>query len=202
MASIGRAPGPLPHAVYRRRRLLVVGGLLAVLAVILLIVFRPTGTSTAGAPGPAESSPSTGPQPAGPVACAEGTIEIVPLTDAESYAEGVLPQLSFSLTNVGADDCVINVGTSQQVYTITSGPDIIWTSSDCLQDPADQELTLAAGRENQVSPTPITWERQRSAPETCDDPDRPAVDAAGASYHLEVSVGGFTSAETAQFILE
>ncbi|MFP3380248.1 hypothetical protein SB767_28400, partial [Bacillus sp. SIMBA_069] len=51
------------------------------------------------------------------------------------------------------------------------------------------------------SQTPITWDRTRSDPSTC-QAKREQVPAAGASYHLETSVSGIKSSETKQFILQ
>ena len=52
-----------------------------------------------------------------------------------------------------------------------------------------------------LATTPFAWDRTRSDPATCDATDRPQVTAAGASYHLDVTINGVASAETKQFLL-
>jgi len=49
--------------------------------------------------------------------------------------------------------------------------------------------------------TPLTWDRTRSSPETCEITEREAVPGEGASYYLSVSVGGVESAGPTQFLL-
>jgi hypothetical protein len=132
-------------------------------------------------------------------ACDAANIQVTPVTDADTYAAGVNPQLSISLTNSGAVACSINVGTAQQVYTITSGVEQYWVSTDCQADPSDMPTVIEAGAT--LASTPFAWDRTRSAPDTCESPDRPQVPAAGASYHLDVSIGGFSSTASKQFIL-
>jgi len=84
-------------------------------------------------------------------------------------------------------------------FTVTSGTEVYWTSTDCQVDAIDAEVSLAPGTPISSS-APIVWDRTRSAPDTCEGP-REAVPAGGASYHLTVSVDGFASAETKQFQL-
>jgi hypothetical protein len=92
----------------------------------------------------------------------------------------------------------MDLGSAQQVLTITSGTETYWTSKDCQTGGTDQMVTIKRG---QTLTTPsIAWDRTRSSKSTCDS-TRPSVTAGGASYHLQVSVGSFTSATSAQFVL-
>lgn len=203
------SPGRQPRSVYWRRRALVLLGLFAVAVAIVLIVVRPTTpTPSAAAPPPptlaAETIPPAAaePTPTGPPPCAPGQVQVTPVTDAESYAGGVAPQLSWTLLNLGTEPCVLDVGTAHQVYTVTSGSDTVWKSTDCQTAFTDTPYTLPAGADAvPVVSTPIAWERERSSPNTCADVDRPKVPAGGSSYHLAVSVGGVTSTQSAQFLL-
>ncbi|CAN5217215.1 hypothetical protein BH09ACT6_BH09ACT6_06270 [soil metagenome] len=135
----------------------------------------------------------------GSAACAAGNITVTPKTDSNDYSSGSLPQLSFTLANTGSGPCTINAGTSQQVYTITSGTEVYWTSTDCQTGATDTMAMLEPGQV--VSATPFAWNRARSSKTACDAAPT-AVPAGGASYHLEVSVDGITSKGSAQFILE
>jgi cytoskeletal protein RodZ len=212
-------------AVYRRRRLVL---LLIVLLVVAGLVWlfaaqpwrsaaeqateratsspsaTPTGTSTSAptptepaAPEDAGGAPTEEPPAAD--ACLPGDLTIEAVTDQQSYAAGQNPQLSIRLTNTGDTDCTLNVGTSAQSFTITSGTDVWWRSTDCQTEPSDMIVLLAAGQQT-TSAAPLTWDRTRSSVDTCDG-NRPAAPGGGATYHLSVAIGGIASANTAPFQL-
>ncbi|ARC55611.1 hypothetical protein AS850_00795 [Frondihabitans sp. 762G35] len=103
-----------------------------------------------------------------------------------------------SITNTSTSDCTIDLGSSQQVLTITSGAETYWSSKDCQVNGTHQNVKIAAG---QTLTTPaIAWDRTRSSAATCDK-TRSSVPAGGASYHLEVSVGSITSSTSALMVL-
>lgn len=93
------------------------------------------------------------------------------MTDAETYAAGVLPKLSISLTNKGTKDCTIDVGSTTQSFTISSGADVWWRSTDCQENPSSMIATLTAGT-TVTSKDPVTWDRTRSSVETCAQENR------------------------------
>jgi hypothetical protein len=212
---------PRPSAaVYRRRRLVVVIGLILLVAAIgigiWLLIAKPwaagdaspkptsssSGTPTSTPTGDGESpspSPSAAQTPA-IVACEAKDVEVSAVTDAETYAAGVLPKLSISLTNKGTKDCTLDVGSTTQVFTISSGADVWWRSTDCQENPSSMIATLTAGT-TVTSKDPVTWDRTRSSVETCDQENRQRAPGGGASYHVEVSIGGFTSPTTTQILL-
>ncbi|MCU1637302.1 MAG: hypothetical protein JWQ68_2541 [Cryobacterium sp.] len=213
MSTIKHPVGPQPSTVYWRRRLLVGLGLVAVLVIIFLIVVRP-GSSSGEPKQPAPASTDSSSTPTDSIAGAESAAEAAPdgapcdpdnvkvaaITDAPDYQSDELPQLSVSITNTGKASCSLNAGTSRQVFTITSGEDIYWTSTDCQTDPVDAKVILEPGVEVS-SAQPVEWERVRSAPDTCDDSDREKAPAGGASYYLSVSVDGVQSENPRQFLL-
>ncbi len=191
--------------VYRRRRILLVVILLAVIVVIVLIVVRPgssngdqAGAPTGTATAPAQSSTPV-PSATADSACSSSNVTVGAITDAQTYAAGQLPKLSLSLTNTGSAPCKINAGTAQQVFTITSGTETYWKSTDCQKNATNTEVVLQPGK-TVTTGSPITWDRTRSDPATC-SANRPQVPAAGASYHLQTSVAGIASTSTQQFIL-
>lgn len=134
-----------------------------------------------------------------PEACTAESVLVEALTDKESYASGEIPQLSIRLTNTSATPCTINVGTTQQAFTITSGSDVWWRSTDCQAAPSDMVVTLAAGQVVESS-APIPWDRTRSAVGTCEG-ERQRAPGGGASYHLDVSIGGIPSLTSRQILL-
>lgn len=163
---------------------------------------EPAGSASSPATPLPTLYPSTVPGDATPVAapeCTADSVSVTAVTDATSYAPGVDPQLSLSLANISSSDCIINAGTSQQVFTITSGSDPIWTSTDCQTGESDLEVLLQAGQS--VSGSSITWDRTRSSVDTCSG-GREAVTAGGAAYNLTVSVAGIPSGSATQFLLE
>ena len=132
--------------------------------------------------------------------CLPRDVKVEGVTDQPTYASGQNPQLSIQLTNTGSTDCTLNVGTSAQVFTITSGSDVWWKSTDCQSEPSDMVVLLAAGQ-TVASAAPLTWDRTRSAVGTCADDDRPRAPGGGSSYHLAVEIGGIASTDSAQLLL-
>lgn len=212
--SSSARPSP---AVYRRRRIVVFGGLLVLVVAVIIGAWSIVAKSDADGPSPratadsvdssgnadgTDPSPDATPTTPAPIpVCADPDVEVRALTDAESYSGDELPQLSISLTNHGDRDCRINVGTTTQVFTVTSGDDVWWRSTDCQQSPEDSVVMLVAGQ-TVTSAEPVAWNRTRSSAETCDSNDRPRAPGGGAAYNLTVEIGGLPPSEGVQFILE
>jgi hypothetical protein len=157
---------------------------------IPLVSPTPTGTTT-----PDASGQYTGTAPE----CLPRNLTVGALTDKPDYAAGELPQLSMTVTNKGTSDCKVNVGTSQQVFQVTSGDDLWWQSTDCQTEETDFWMLLPAGKTEKTG-TPVSWVRERSSPDTCDVPREAAI-GEGASYYLTTSLGGAQSKESKQFLL-
>jgi hypothetical protein len=200
MSTIRNPVGPQPKNIYWRRRLLVLLGIVAVIVVIILIVVRPGGSKTPPA-GTKTNTTSQAPVVAA-AACKPSDVKVVGVTDALTYAAGVDPQLSLSITNTGAVACTFKDGSDQQVYLITSGTEKIWSSKDCQTGAVSATTTLKPGVA--VKSTPFAWTRTRSNPAACTATNAPQVIAGGASYHLTVTVNGVASAkaDSPQFILK
>jgi hypothetical protein len=208
MSTIKNPVGPQPPSVYWRRRLVLLLGLVAVVVVIVLIVVRPGSASGDDAKNPGAKddtrSSATGDAsgtPSGSASggtCAASAVSLAAITDASSYAAGVQPQISMSITNTGSTACTFDVGTSAQLYTITSGADPIWSSKDCQTGAASSVQTLEPGKT--LTTQPFGWDRTRSSTTTCDT-QRAAVVAGGASYHLSVELGTVKAKDSKQFIL-
>ena len=208
-------------AVYRRRRLAVVVLFLVVVIVVIVALSRcgsgstptptptrtPTSTTTkiplvsptpaaTSTPGVADASGQyTGTAPE----CLARNLTVGAVTDKSDYAAGELPQLSMTVTNKGTSDCKVNVGTSQQVFQVTSGDDLWWQSTDCQAEKTDFWMLLPAGKTEKTG-IPVSWVRERSSPDTC-DAAREAAIGEGASYYLTTSLGGAQSKESKQFLL-
>jgi hypothetical protein len=218
MSSNRTTQGRLPASVYRRRRAMVLLGLVAVIIAIVLVIVRPGASQgdevaqTIPASAPATEAPASpsavaptaepAPSAAAPVdgaACVDAQITVEAVTDAAVYAAGEQPNLSVTIANTGTNSCVIDVGTAAQVFTVKSGDEVYWTSTDCQVDPVAAEVTLEPGQVVSSS-EPLVWDRTRSSADTCEG-ERTAVPGGGASYHLGVAVDGFESESTKQFLL-
>ncbi|MCS6523660.1 MULTISPECIES: hypothetical protein [Curtobacterium] len=227
MSSFRHPVGPESSGVYWRRRALVGGVLLLIVVVVVLIVVgRGSGASSASAPGATASASgsaagSTGgaagsaadsaaSAPAAPSAsasaaasgsgstCSADQITLAAVLDKTVYGPTEDPKIAMSITNTGSDACHMDLGSAQQVLTISSGDEQYWSSKDCQTNGTNQDVTIKAG---QTLTTPsITWDRTRSSTTTCDS-SRPAVTGGGASYHLQVAVGDLKSEKSAQFVL-
>ncbi|MBF4615346.1 hypothetical protein [Curtobacterium sp. VKM Ac-1376] len=223
MSSLRHPVGPEKPVVYWRRRVLVLGVLtIIVLVVVLIVVGRgsgatsaaPTSSASAGA-GSAAGSGSPGsdaPKPsasasasasksaaAGGSTCTKDQIVLTPVLDKQAYGPTEDPEIAMSIKNSGTNSCHLDLGSAQQVLTISSGEEQYWSSKDCQTGGTNQDVTIKAG---QTLTTPaIAWDRTRSSTSTCDS-SRPAVTAGGASYHLQVGVGNLESKRSVQFILQ
>ncbi|WP_166985997.1 hypothetical protein [Canibacter zhoujuaniae] len=130
--------------------------------------------------------------------CGAGDLELLPVTDKNSYGPGELPKLSLTLENTGKATCYYDVGTSQMIFEISSGAEMVWLSTHC-QTEADHRLVLLKPGQK-VESAPLEWQRQRSTEDTCND-DRPDAIAGGAAYHLRVGLGELPGKSSVQFLL-
>ena len=202
MSTFRNPVGPQPSKVYWRRRLAVVIGVLVVILIIILIVVRPGAGKPKAVPTDKTTSSAASAAPATAPACKASDLQVVAVTDAVSYAPGVDPKLSLTITNTGATSCSFKDGSDVQDYEITSGTDKIWSSKDCQSNPVAHTSILLPSKS--VTSTPFAWNRTRSNPSACSATNAPQVVAGGASYHLAVIVNGVRSstANSPQFILK
>jgi hypothetical protein len=202
MSTFRNPVGPQPSRVYWRRRLIVGLGLLAVVVIIILIVVRPGSETPTPAGTNASETPAAPPagstNPADAVACDPTKVTVEAATDASGYDAGVNPSLSFTLKSLMTVPCTLKADTDLQEFIITSGDETIWDSKDCQTDKTPATALLQPGVP--FAGSKITWDRTRSAPDTC-DAAREQVTAEGASYHLTVKIGDLTSANSKQFLL-
>ncbi len=207
--------GPLPPSVYWRRRITVVAGVLLFLYVLGSCAFGGDGKKTPSSSGVAASSArttpgaSTSPKPAAsstskaatsasPSAtaaanpstpCAKTAIKVTAAANAGSFAAGVEPELTLTVTNIGKTACTRDLGPAQTELQVTSGPDRIWSSDDCAAKAAANPTVL---KPEETKTFKVTWKRTRSKP--CDG-TKPA--AQPGNYRVFGRVGDITSAPDA-----
>lgn len=127
-------------------------------------------------------------------ACQPGDLVISGATDRQSYPEGEDPVLELRVDNTGEQPCEANLGTSQQVFTVYSGSDRIFSTQDCQVDGEDASMEISPGEQERSR---FTWPRVRSA-EGCAEP---GAEPRSGTYRLEVSLGELT-AQPVSFTLQ
>ncbi|MGW8429889.1 hypothetical protein ACWGJ9_02065 [Curtobacterium citreum] len=156
------------------------------------------GSAASAAAAPAASASASAAASGSGSTCSADQITLAAVLDKTVYGPTEDPKIAMSITNTGSDVCHMDLGSAQQVLTISSGDEQYWSSKDCQTNGTNQDVTIKAG---QTLTTPsISWDRTRSSTTTCDS-SRPAVTGGGASYHLQVAVGDLKSEKSAQFVL-
>ncbi|WP_411734488.1 hypothetical protein [Paeniglutamicibacter sp.] len=194
--------------VYRRRRLavliatLVLVGLLTWAGFGIASLLRPSDPGAAPADPAASQTVAGSPQASGvpstePSAetpgCLEGDVVVTASTAQVTHGPAEDPVLVMTIKNAGTTDCMVNVGTSQQDFSVMSGADRIFSTSDCVEDPTDTEITVKPGASETAR---FTWTRVRSAPGCKFVAAKPRPGTYGFSAKL-----GNVSSETARFEL-
>lgn len=132
-------------------------------------LLRPGGSDGQPAQGATPSAAPTAPVETAPVAepssdptgCLEADVSVAASMEQATHGPSQNPVLIMTVKNEGKFECSVNVGTSQQEFTVMSGSDRIFSTSDCLADPSDIEIIMAPGSSETAR---FTWERVRSAP--------------------------------------
>jgi len=168
MSTVLHPVGSQPPRVYWIRRLAVLL-VLALVGVLLgvgwwLVFGRPDGSTgpptTGSTDQPVTEVQDEAEGPTGPVACAAADLTVTLTADGRSYPAGTSPAFALAVTNGGATSCTLDAGEGQREVLITSGSDRIWSSLDCVADPAESlQLIEAGGRYDATVP----WSRVRSA---------------------------------------
>ncbi|VXB94953.1 hypothetical protein [Citricoccus sp. K5] len=148
-----------------------------------------TGTAPeSGATDGAGDDPSDSPSASGEAAaaaagnCPPGDIVISAATDQPTYGDGEEPVLELRVDNTGEEPCEANLGTTQQVFTVYSGSDRIFSTEDCQVDGQDALVEISPDEQERAR---FTWPRVRSA----EDCGETATEPRSGTYRLEVSLG-------------
>src|SRR4051794_525362 len=162
----------LPARVYWVRRLVVLGiPLVVILVVVWLVAGRGGGddptpaahtasTTTTTQP-PAQSPEPSATETSGVPSCAAAGLALAMTPDATTFAAGVSPTFSVSITNTGTAPCLVDAGEAQREIVITSGADRVWSNRDCVVAGTESRTLLLPGGGNDT--TPFAWNRVRSA---------------------------------------
>lgn len=198
----------LPARVYWVRRALVLVVLALVVALVVVLVRAITGgsgDSGSGAAAPPSVTTSTAPQespstspsatlPGGITDCPAGDLALTVVADAPTFAAGVSPTFTLTITNKGTASCLVNAGDTYRSVVLTSGTDRVWSNQDCAPADADpRTLLLAPGMTDTTS---LAWNRERSAPGCTAGLPKPGA----GTYVATFEVGG-AQAAPAPFVL-
>ena len=103
-------------------------------------------------------------------------------TDQPTYTDGEEPVLELRVDNTGQEPCEANLGTSQQVFTVYSGSDRIFSTEDCQVEGEDAMVEISPEEQERAR---LTWPRVRTGPD-CAEIDS---EQSSGTYRLEVSLG-------------
>lgn len=150
--------------------------------------------SDEASPSPSASDESADETEAAPEStCEEDQLSVTAATDQSEYGSDEEPVFEMSITNDGDQPCDTNVGSNQQVFTVTSGSDRIFATTDCQVEGNDQMMTLEPG---QTETSRFTWSKVRTQP-GCEESTE---ELSSGTYQLEVAMGSVTS-ESQSFTL-
>lgn len=156
---------------------------------------EPTSSPSPSDEPSADSSEEPSPSPSSPEAleppCRASSVQVTAGTDKTVYDKGERPELALKVMNLSQEPCTLNVGTSQQVFTVTSadGEDVFSTDI-CQADPQDQDMVLVPHDEQTAL---FQWNRRNSEKDCTKRGDlvKPG------SYRLTVSLDGHDSSPIA-----
>ena len=81
------------------------------------------------------------------------------------------------------------------------GRGIVGTSVAAAVAARGASVVLLEAGSTVKSGAPVVWDRTRSTPSSCENPNRPGAAGGGASYHVAVEIGGIPSQSTQQILL-
>ena len=164
----------LPPHIYRRRRIAAV--VVLVLAVWLIWnLVAGIASLFGGSSNPAANPTASAPVQATGKECAPGTVKVTAhvgtsdgttTVEKSSFTAAETPYMWFTIVNTGAEACDFTLVQQNSGFEITSGPDQIWLTADCVDfaKDADVPATLQPGVPNSSVPKP--WSKTRSSAAT------------------------------------
>ena len=154
-----RPVGPHRSRVYWLRRAWVLG--LIVVVIVLLVELLSGGSSKPDAKTP--PTPTTTPTPttsssAQVAACDPSTLTLVLSTDSDTYTSGQTPKLIGELSNPTTTTCTLSRSPANEIWTVKSGTDTVWSTKGCASTTPVKTTTLKAGATKTLS---IFWDGHR-----------------------------------------
>ena len=116
-------------------------------------VTSPQATTTSA---PATTAPTT-------PKCTSASLKVTLSADHTVYAAGADPHFVLTVTNTGPASCLVDVGTTNRGFLVTSGSDRIWSSTDCTKASPNPAVFKPKDSVSYAH----TWTRQRSSSAGC-----------------------------------
>jgi hypothetical protein len=176
--------GPEPPGVYWLRRLVLLIGVAVLIAGVAYACSAGDDGADrvdAGNGGPTPTATTGHPTPAPVARCRSGVLRVTVDTDEETYPVGSTPRLTAVVRNVSEEPCRLATQPAARVWTISSGPDEVWSTADCPAGDAKVLRRLKPG--GQVTYA-VIWDGHRSVT-GCDSP---GDEAQPGTYRLVVDV--------------
>lgn len=150
------------------------------------------GGSTVGGVGAGDTLPAGSTLPN----CTASVVKFSLRSRHNTYGPEQTPTFLLTARNVSGNDCKIDLGPENAVFTVTpaSSDDDYWSSEDCPKGAARQLYRVPAGSDITYV---VKWDRKPSAPE-CATP--PAGSAKTGTYLVEAKAPGFAKVQTS-FVL-
>ena len=148
------------------------------------------------APTPSSTSPSNppSPDPSATIAlCADADISVEASSDAATYAQGINPRLTLTVTNTGSVPCQRDVGSAVNELKIVSGSARVWSTNDCKKEPTNKLYTLAP---KDFWAATVSWSRTTSSP-GCPS----ATNAAGPGTYQVIGTNAGLESQPSTFVL-
>lgn len=152
MSTVWRPVGPRAPRVYWVRRAVLLG---VIVVIVVAVIVALTAGSSAPSPSHPTTTPSTTPSstPAttAVAACAPSELTLVLSTDSDSYPAGESAALIGVFSSSSSTACTISADPAEEVWTITSGADKIWTTKGCPAAGQAKTLTIKPGGTKRVT---------------------------------------------------
>jgi hypothetical protein len=188
VSDVLRPVGPHQARVYWVRRAVVLAVIVVIIVVLVTVLSgggskKPTASNHHHSP-PATPSTSISPSPTALVACDPSVLTLVMSTGSDTYPSGQSPKLVATFTNSGTTSCTLDVRPAQQLWTVTSGADQVWSTKGCSKAAGlkGKRETITAGGTKTVS---AVWDGHRIDP-GCNEGDV----ALPGTYHLHGTLAG------------
>ncbi|MFC4565961.1 hypothetical protein ACFO4E_29255 [Nocardiopsis mangrovi] len=107
--------------------------------------------------------------------CRPQDIVVTVDTDRDDYAWDAEPELELSIVNTGEQTCTVDTGPAGMEVRVTSGDDRIFSTADCVEGDASDDVRVRRGVAHTAT---FTWDRKRSWTDCRDaevDADRPGT---------------------------
>jgi hypothetical protein len=160
VSTVLRPVGPHRSRVYWLRRAWVLG-LIVVIIVLLIELLSGGGSSKPDAkttPKPTVTPTPSTTTTAQLTACDPSTLTLVLSTDSDTYTSGQTPKLIGELSNPTTTACTLSRSPADEIWTVKSGTDTVWTTKGCASSTPAKQTTLKAGATKTLS---IFWDGHR-----------------------------------------